>query len=198
MKRRKEGQHSIWINCSYISNVSIYLSHSCSTVTASHFFSFNPISISSTLLFGFIVPCKLSVFPSYFLLSFIDLNTLYTLFTPSSFASKPTVYLVHLPSSLSYFYFFLPPQFFSLYHKFSWIFLPPFTGILETDITFLIIFSMVFLLSCYFACKYCLLFLSFNVIGIQSPPEMQFLCQIYYKIYMVSWWDGSKFSCFFR
>ncbi len=31
----------------------------------------------------------------------------------------------------------------------------PITGILETDITFLVIFSMVFLLSCYFACKYC-------------------------------------------
>lgn len=42
-----------------------------------------------------------------------------------------------------------------------------FPGILETDITFLVIFSMVFLLSCYFACKYSLLHLwscSFSLI----------------------------------
>uniref|UniRef100_A0A3Q0RUP0 Transmembrane protein 145 n=1 Tax=Amphilophus citrinellus TaxID=61819 RepID=A0A3Q0RUP0_AMPCI len=49
-------------------------------------------------------------------------------------------------------------------------------GILETDITFLIIFSMVFLLSCYFACKYCLfgllLCLSFNVFIFQSPLKL--------------------------
>lgn len=130
----------------------------------------------------------------YFLLLIWTLCTPYLLLLPLYLNPLCILYIC----LLSYFYFVLSPQMFSFYHKFSWIFLPPFTGILETDITFLIIFSMVFLLSCYFACKYCLLFHSFNVIGIQSPPEMQFLCQIYYKIYMVSWWDGSKFSCLFR
>ncbi|TWW54622.1 Transmembrane protein 145 [Takifugu flavidus] len=39
-------------------------------------------------------------------------------------------------------------------------------GILETDITFLVIFSMVFLLSCYFACKYGLFHL---ILALFSP-----------------------------
>lgn len=107
----------------------------------------------------------------------------------------------HLPLFFSH---FLSHQLFLPFSTSS----PLLTGILETDITFLVIFSMVFLLSCYFACKYRLfhsLYLAFfpffyeqaNLFWLSEPAEV-IKCPfplIYYKIYMFSWWDRSKSSC---
>lgn len=61
-----------------------------------------------------------------------------------------------------------------------------FPGILETDITFLVIFSMVFMLSCYFACKYC----HGKSRPLSSPLNIGVIkcasVQLYYKIDMFS------------
>jgi len=75
----------------------------------------------------------------------------------------PHSFLVWIPSPLSC----LPLSFalFLINYSLSFLYFhhPFFTGILETDITFLVIFSLVFVLSCYFACKYHLFHLTLSL-----------------------------------
>lgn len=193
------------MNYSYISNVlSLSLSFYCNSLC----FLTNLISSPHTCLSGFFIPSFFYFSSSYHLpsspwysLNLIDSFTLWFWFHLLSCTC-----ISPFPTFLCLF-----PSFFLINYSVSSLhFLHPlFTGILETDITFLIIFSMVFLLSCYFACKYCLFhlpYLSFSLFSYDqasffwlSKPAAVIKCpfpQVYYKIYMFSWWERSKSSCF--
>lgn len=130
--RRRDKEEVAWVTSKWI------------ITTSPVMFSFSPSnSLSCTCLFGF-----------FFYLCYSPvLYCSYSIFFSLIFLEKTMSWFWPISPFLWCFFLLLFVLFLSINCSFPPL-LPPLTGILETDITFLVIFSMVFLLSCYFACEY--------------------------------------------